>query len=149
MAELVKDFDFKDYLKVNTEGYDGDYCNVVVLAPGLYDTLCNLLGSDDLPQSVRRDIYLTMGYLFYPDDIYPEEIHGARGFIDDIMLILVVMRKIVQKMGLDYLKEHSNEIDYPLPTLLNDDFEKLTEENADMFNELLTVTGMVNESYLG
>ena len=141
---LEKEFDFREYLAKNIEGYDGRYAQYLKLLPKLYDTLCSILHSNQLPESLRADVYLTFGYLFYPDDLYPEEEHGTLGFLDDLLLILVVLRKCVIKdeIGMEFLEEHSVGLDYSLNQLLTTDFDKITKENKKLFDDLLAVTGM-------
>ena len=90
---LKQEFNFREYLTNNIDGYDGKYAKYILMIPILYDALCSLLKSTTLPQSLRADIYLTFGYLYYPEDLYPEEELGPLGFLDDLMLILVVLRK--------------------------------------------------------
>ncbi|SVE53401.1 uncharacterized protein METZ01_LOCUS506255, partial [marine metagenome] len=112
--KLVKEFDFRKYLVDNLEGYDGKYSEYLLLLPALYDTLRSIIKSETLPLSIRSDVYLTIGYLFYPDDIYPEEKHGPLGFLEDLMLILVVLRKcaIQKNLGLEFIEKHAPGFNY-------------------------------------
>ena len=114
------------------------------MIPVLYDALCSILKSTTLPQSLRADIYLTFGYLYYPEDLYPEEELGPLGFLDDLLLILVVLRKcaIQEKIGIEFIEEHITGLDYSVNQLLTSDFDKITKENKKLFDELLAVTGM-------
>ena len=141
---LKQEFNFRKYLTKNIDGYDGKYARYILMLPALYDALCNLLGSTKLPLSLRADVYLTFGYLFYPSDLYPEEEYGPLGFLDDLMLILVVLRKCVirEEVGLEFIEEHTAELDYSLNQLLTSDFDKITKENKKLFDELLNATGM-------
>ena len=144
---LKRELDFKRYLTDNIVGYDGKFSKYILLLPSLYDTLTNLLGSEDVPQSIRSDIYLAMGYLFYADDIFPEEEHGPLGFIEDLLLILVVLRKCAQQMDIEFIEGRWSS-EYSLEQLLTSDFDEITIENTELFDELLTVTGIENELYL-
>ena len=141
---LKQEFNFREYLSKNVNGYDGKYSQYILMIPILYDTLCNILKSAILPRSIRADIYLTFGYLFYPDDLYPEEELGPLGFLDDLILILVVLRKcaIQDKLGIEFIEEHITGLDYSVNQLLTSDFDKITKENKKLFDELLSVTGM-------
>jgi|TARA_B100001964_G_scaffold67669_1_gene76888 uncharacterized membrane protein YkvA (DUF1232 family) len=141
---LKQEFNFREYLTKNIVGFDGKYAQYILMLPTLYDALCSLLESKKLPLSLRADIYLTFGYLFYPNDLYPEEEHGPLGFLDDLMLILVVLRKcaIREEVGLEFIEEHTAELDYSLNQLLTSDFDKITKENKKLFDELLSATGM-------
>ena len=141
---LKQEFNFREYLIKNIDGYDGKYAQHILMIPILYDALCSILKSTILPQSLRADIYLTFGYLYYPEDLYPEEEHGPLGFLDDLMLILVVLRKcaIKEKIGIEFIEEHITGLDYSVNQLLTSDFDTITNENKKLFDELLSVTGM-------
>ena len=141
---LKQEFNFREYLTKNIEGYDGKYAQYILMIPILYDGLCSILKSTILPQSLRADIYLTFGYLYYPEDLYPEEELGPLGFLDDLMLILVILRKcaIQDKLGIEFIEEHITGLDYSVNQLLTSDFDKITSKNKKLFDELLSVTGM-------
>ena len=141
---LNQDFNFRDYLTKNIDGYNGKYAQYILMIPILYDALCSILKSTILPQSLRADIYLTFGYLYYPEDLYPEEEHGPLGFLDDLMLILVVLRKcaIQEKIGIEFIEENIVGLNYSVNQLLTSDFDMITNENKKLFDELLSVTGM-------
>ena len=141
---LNQEFNFREYLIKNIDGYDGKYAQYILMIPVLYDALCSILKSTTLPQSLRADIYLTFGYLYYPEDLYPEEYLGPLGFLDDLMLILVVLRKcaIQEKIGIEFIEEHITGLDYSVNQLLTSDFDMIANENKKLFDELLSVTGM-------
>ena len=141
---LKEEFNFREYLTKNIEGYDGKYAQYILMIPILYDGLCSILKSTILPQSLRADIYLTFGYLYYPEDLYPEEELGPLGFLDDLMLILVVLRKcaIQDKLGIEFIEEHITGLNYSVNQLLTSDFEIITSKNKKLFDELLSITGM-------
>ena len=141
---LKQEFNFREYLTNNIEGYDGKYAQYILMIPILYDALCSILKSTTLPQSLRADIYLTFGYLYYPEDLYPEEELGPLGFLDDLMLILVVLRKCAtqEKIGIEFIEEHVTGLDYSVNQLLTSDFDIITNENKKLFDELLSITGM-------
>ncbi len=142
--KLNQEFDFQNYLLNNTKGYTGKYAEYIVLLPDLYSLLCKLLDSEDLPIKLRADIYLCIGYLYHPQDIFSEEEHGTLGFLDDLMLILTVLRKcaIQEDLGMDYVKKFAEGISISLDKLLTTDFKTLTNENKVLFDELLSVTVM-------
>ena len=142
--KLNQEFDFQDYLLNNTKGYTGKYAEFILLLPDLYSLLCKLLDSKDLPIQLRADIYLCIGYLYHPQDIFSEEEHGTLGFLDDLMLILTVLRKCViqEELGMDYIKKFADGMSIPFEKLLTTDFKTLTNENKVLFDELLSVTGM-------
>ncbi len=141
---LINDFNFKKYLEDNTKDYRGKYSDQIRLLPELYDLICNLLESATLPLKMRADFFLAIGYLFYPNDLYSEEKHGAAGFVDDLMLLLVVLRKcsIQEGINIEYLEKHTSSLNYSLKDLLTTDFDKISNENKELFDVLLKITGL-------
>ena len=142
--KLNQEFDFHAYLLNNTKGYTGKYAEYITLLPDLYDLICKMLESEDLPIKLRADIYLCIGYLYHPQDIFSEEEHGALGFLDDLMLILTVLRKcaIQDNLGMNYIKKFAEDMSPLLEKLLTTDFKTITNENKVLFDKLLSVTGM-------
>ena len=139
---LKQEFNFREYLIKNIDGYDGKYAQHILMIPILYDALCSILKSTILPQSLRADIYLTFGYLYYPEDLYPEEEHGPLGFLDDLMLILVVLRKcaIQEKIGIEFIEENIVGLNYSVNQLLTSDFDMITNENKKLFLSLIHIS---------
>ena len=39
-------------------------------------------------------LFCAIGYFFIPDDLFPEEIHGQIGYIDDVLLALCIFELI-------------------------------------------------------
>ncbi len=74
----------------------------------LPDTLLLLkrLATDrSLPRSLRIRLFLLFGYLALPFDIIPDFI-PVLGYIDDVILVLVVLRVIVKHAGIDVVRRH-------------------------------------------
>ena len=57
---------------------------------------------------------------------------------------MVVLRKcsIQEDVGIDFIKNFTEQLDYPIEKLLTEDFDKITKENKLLFDELLSVSGM-------
>ena len=60
------------------------------------------------------------------------------------MLILVVLRKcsIQEGVGIEFINNFSQDLDYPVEQLLTTDFDKITKQNKALFDKLLAVSGM-------
>ena len=140
---LVANFEFIKYLSDNTKDYNGKYCDQIKLLPQLYQLLCDLLSSSDIHQYSKSDIYLTMGYLFYPDDVYPEEQHGAIGFIDDLMLIIHTLNNAINRSGKNAVYNHWND-DYSLSLLCQEDFANMSDEYNSLYLEVLNMVGFTD-----
>tara|TARA_Y100000590_G_C15622762_1_gene978222 strand:+ start:801 stop:1229 length:429 start_codon:yes stop_codon:yes gene_type:complete len=142
----MKEFNFKKYLEDFVNKYNGNHKDIIISIPDLYTFLENALQDDDLAYSLRNDIYVTFGYLFYPHDLYSEDQHGPIGFVDDIMLILFVINKIEQKHGNDFIQRHWVS-SHPSKFLLENQFDILKSEYDDLFIDVLRNTGFVDESF--
>ena len=133
----LESFNFEKYLSESVHEYQGSHKNSINALPDLYKFLENSLQDDDLAYSLRNDIYVTFGYLFYPHDLYSEEEHGPIGFVDDLMLILFVINKIEQNHGQEFIKKHWV-CEQTIKSLLIDEFNLLKSEFDDLFIDVLT-----------
>ncbi|BDH79317.1 MAG TPA: DUF1232 domain-containing protein [Methanothermobacter sp.] len=97
---------FYDLLRENLDKYRGDYEMIVDYAPDIFQLLSDLLNDDKIGAKTRLMICATLGYLVAPYDILPEEIYGPHGYIDDIFLCSLIIEKIAQDLGYNYLEKY-------------------------------------------
>lgn len=143
----MESFDFIKYLENSVDGYDGKHSTIIQNLPYLYTLLEGLIQKEEIAHTLRNDVYVTFGYLFFPYDLYSEEEHGPIGFVDDILLILFVINKIRYKHGIDMIKEYWTNDGYSIETLISEDFNNLKNEYDDLFIDVLRTTGFVDESF--
>ena len=141
----MKEFDFNKYLEDYVKNYDGKYSILIRNVPNIYSLTANLLDDVDLNFNLRRDIYVAIGYLFHPSDIFPEDKHGSYGFIEDIMVLLFVCIKVEKKHSLDFLKIYWKSDD-SLESIM-DEYDNVIKEEEELFLSTLKVTGFVDESF--
>jgi uncharacterized membrane protein YkvA (DUF1232 family) len=75
------------------------------LVPDTLRLLGRLAGDRSLPKGVRIRLGLVMAYLALPFDIVPDFI-PVIGYLDDVILLCVVLRSTVRRAGPDAIRRH-------------------------------------------
>lgn len=97
---------FYDVLRENLDMYRGDYELIVDYAPDIFKLLSDLLNDKRIKARTRIMICAALGYFVAPYDILPEEIYGPQGYIDDIYLSSLILKKIAEETGQEILEEY-------------------------------------------
>ena len=71
---------------------------IIKEVPNIFETITKLIKDLDITNEERMLSYAAIGYFFVPDDLYPEEILGQIGYIDDVLLSLTVFQEIRSTM---------------------------------------------------
>lgn len=71
---------------------------IIKEVPNIFETITKLIKDVDITNEERMLSYAAIGYFFVPDDLYPEEILGQIGYIDDVLLSLTVFQEIRSTM---------------------------------------------------
>jgi len=110
--------------------------------PDLVKLLCDLLENDVLDKQSRQAITSSLGYVLVPNDILPEEIYGAYGYMDDLYLACLTVRDLRKKYPdlVEYLWTHENPIDTVLDVCLYVAEKFLEEKNLK--DKLLRYAGL-------
>jgi|GEM_PF-6117377 len=113
----------------------------------IFDSLANLLKDEELPSHLRSKCFIALGYFLIPDDVFPEDEHGAIGFVEDVMLSVFVLEEIEE-----YLGELGIEIiERSLPEGANSygelklDFQKQIEDYQEYYLKALHHTGLISD----
>ncbi len=91
---------FTDYLRVqlkDLEDSSEDFDRLILHFPDFVDLLCNLLDKDAVDQESRLMINASLGYLLVPNDVVPEDVYGAYGYMDDMYISCVVLLNLRKK----------------------------------------------------
>jgi uncharacterized membrane protein YkvA (DUF1232 family) len=75
------------------------------LLPDLLRLLRRLAGDRSLPRGVRVRLWLLLAYLAIPIDVLPGFI-PVLGYADDAIIVIVVLRLVVRRAGLEALHRH-------------------------------------------
>jgi len=87
---------FKDDIKLLQES-GKDFDRSVLSFPDLINLLCSLLDEDTLDKESRLMIHVALGYLLIPNDVVPEDVYGAYGYMDDMYLSCLVLNTLLKK----------------------------------------------------
>ncbi len=133
---------FKDILEENTINYKGKHENTIKQCPKIYELLCKLLDSETIESKDKSQISSAIAYFILPKDIFPEELFGAKGYIDDIYLSLYILKKIEQKYEIEELLENWNYDCKLLINLLNKEYQMLNKEYNYILKDMLEYIGL-------
>ncbi len=137
MKKNIKHFDFKSFLKSEVKGYNGEYSNIIRYTDEIYYLCCGMIYSNDIGKKEKAMLYKAIAYFVLPRDLFPETIHGAKGYIDDLMLCLYVLNIISKNHSIDIFYNKWTNKPSVLKRLLDKDFEKLKKENQLLFKNVL------------
>jgi uncharacterized membrane protein YkvA (DUF1232 family) len=62
--------------------------------PDLIKLLCEMLDDESVEREARLLINVALGYLVVPNDIIPEDVYGAYGYMDDLYISCVVISRL-------------------------------------------------------
>jgi uncharacterized membrane protein YkvA (DUF1232 family) len=95
-----------------------DFEKNILYLPDIFNLLANLLDEEIILQEDRMLINCALAYLVVPSDVLPEEVYGAKGFMDDMYVCCVVIRELYKKYP-DLMRKHWNN------TIDDDEFDKV------------------------
>lgn len=75
------------------------------LLPDLVRLVGRLAADRDLPRGVRVRLALLVAYLALPFDLVPDFLPVV-GQADDVVIVVVVLRSVVRRAGIDALRRH-------------------------------------------
>ena len=84
---------YRKELEQNCQGGEG-LPDIIKEVPQIFTTLESLIRDKDLSNKERLKVFAAIGYFFIPDDLFPEEILGQEGYIDDVILCLAIFNEI-------------------------------------------------------
>ena len=95
-----------------------------------------------MPNHLRLRLFAVVGYFIIPKDLYPEDVHGPIGYIDDLMLCLHVLRDVRDYYGIDIIVNSWNEkSETEVSYYLDSKFEELTKEYCQLYDEIQDYLG--------
>ena len=91
---------FIDYLKLELKALDEsgeDFDRTIMHFPDIIGLLCDLLEEDIVDRNSRLMINAALGYLLVPNDVVPEDVYGAYGYMDDMYISCLVLKTLKVK----------------------------------------------------
>jgi uncharacterized membrane protein YkvA (DUF1232 family) len=134
--------DFFDILVENTKNYNGKFKKIMNNAPDIFILLCNLLHSKNIEKEYRIKISAVIAYFILPRDVYPEKIIGLRGYFDDILLCLYLLRELRDHYEIEELLQYWEGDSKLLEYLLTEGYEKFYKEYKIFLNDMLEYIGI-------
>ncbi len=90
---------------------------------------------------MRLKLFAVMGYFVLADDLYPESVYGAEGFIDDVMLALTVIAEVGEENGRSALEAHWKSEVKELAKCLDEYLPAMIEERYDLYQRVMDYMG--------
>lgn len=115
-------------LKEFCDEYVGDYQEIIHDSCYLFKILSTLPNNSIIKKEDRSLILLALGYFLLSRDVYPEEIYGPKGLIDDVFLTLYCLRIIRKKYGFEILIDYWEKDYETLLKYLDKVYEELSND---------------------
>lgn len=97
---------FDQLLDEDIAAYEGRHDDLIFQAPAFYRLLVNLLDDPRLPGRLRPLVLVAIAYFILPADVFPEDLHGPYGYVDDISLCAFVANEIAKQLGPELVEEN-------------------------------------------
>lgn len=140
--QLRNKTDFFDILVENTKNYNGKFKKTMNNAPEIFILLCNLLNSKNIEKEHRIKISAVIAYFILPRDVYSESIIGVRGYFDDILLCLYLLRELRDHYEIEELLQYWEGDSKLLEYLLSEGYKKLYKKYKLFLNDMLEYIGI-------
>lgn len=72
---------------------------LIQCAGEIYEGLTRLIKRDEISAPYRAKCFICLGYFLIGDDIFPEDIHGPIGYIEDCLIAFDTILQISQDLG--------------------------------------------------
>ncbi len=128
---------FDKLLEINTAEYRGKHEFVIRNSARLYRAITNMISDNDLPRELRAKLFAVIGYFVIPDDFYPEEELGPIGYIDDLMLVIFVLREVLELESYDKLATVWEGDIKDLKQIIEVEFEVIIIEYVELYKDLI------------
>jgi uncharacterized membrane protein YkvA (DUF1232 family) len=118
---------YYDLLKKSVEDvrFDSeDFEKNVLYLPDIFNLLANLLDEEIIIQEDRMLLNCALAYVVVPSDVIPEEVYGAKGFMDDLYVCCVVIKELYKKYP-ELMRKHWNN------TVDEEEFDKVWDKCYD------------------
>jgi len=128
---------FLEEIEKITQSYSGEYSLLINNTSNLFKLLSNAIDEIDLEKTLRLKTLAVLGYFVLPNDLYPESELGAKGYIDDIMALIHVLKMIELEYDISSLTPLWEGTENDLQEILGVEFKKLIQQESILYNELL------------
>lgn len=127
MSEMEKPRDlfevFCRLLEEEIEDYEGEFWEVIKVAPEMFRLFVNLLRDPDVPASCKPIINATIAYFVAPLDVVPEERCGPAGYLDDLFLCAWSLKRLKAQLEPGVLERNWGG-EKPLDRIIDEVYER-------------------------
>lgn len=96
---------FEQMLRDEVAHYRGRFASQIWLVPDLFRMLTNLLEDGRVDAPARRRIACCLAYFITPFELYPKELYGAEGYLDQVCLCLQTVKSLAEALPAHVLEE--------------------------------------------
>ena len=93
------------WLKSKT-GKRHKHAKYILLAPDFFHLLVKLIAEPKVPVELKAVLGFAVAYFILPLDLFPEGIIGPAGYMEDIVLTVWVLNKLINKTGPRIIQKH-------------------------------------------
>lgn len=91
---------------IREKGLSDKVASYVLLAPDLFVVLARLVMDKRVSMQAKTVAGIAVAYFITPIDLIPEVITGALGYLDDVVLAVYALRKILVDVDEQIVREH-------------------------------------------
>lgn len=111
MPEEKQDFYKKIRQKIvkwskSRQAEEHPWTRYILWAPDLFYLVWKLASDSRVPQSERIKLLAVMAYFISPLDLIPEGLLGPVGYLDDIVLVALVLNGLINKSDPELVREY-------------------------------------------
>ena len=85
--------------RLKSETLDSDLPPLVQCAGEIYEGLTELIKRKEISAPYRAKCFICLGYFLIGDDIFPEDVHGPIGYIEDCLNAFDTILRISHDLG--------------------------------------------------
>ena len=85
--------------RLKSETLDSNLPPLVQCAGEIYEGLTELIKRKEISATYRAKCFICLGYFLIGDDIFPEDVHGPIGYIEDCLIAFDTILQISHDLG--------------------------------------------------
>ncbi len=132
---------FSTALREEIKSFKGEFWEIIMNAPDLFELFVNLAADKEIPMRSRPTISAVVTYFVVPQDILPEEVYGAIGYLDDLFLCAWAVKKLESEIGKEVL-ERNWKGKKDLTKLVDTILKEIKPRIADVEEDILEFAGL-------
>jgi hypothetical protein len=133
--------------RLKHETQDTSLPPIVQCAGEIYEGLTRLINRDEISAPYRAKCFICLGYFLIGDDVFPEDVHGPIGYIEDCLIAFDTILQISQDLGSegdDLIISCFNFKTFTFQHLL-EDFHLNVSKYEHLYFKALNHTGLISD----